>query len=112
MRHLSRRLEVVEQKLGRVDEAEQWEESRAWWEAYLPILRDWLSGEITRAEHDAWRLANGGPDADKPLTPWEQAKKDRAIAEVMQQLGQMSERLHHFAHVQTTGGKRPELAER
>ena len=98
MQALIRRLEAIERRLGRVDEAERWKTSRAWWAAYMPILRDWLAGRISEAEHDEWFDAHPSLCRRQgPLTPEEIRERDRVIAALQERFQQMRKRLEQQA---------------
>ena len=115
MRRLSRRLEMVERRMGQTDERALWQAIYQRLPAETAQLVRWIQRDITFEQLQDWYAANPIQASGFPrLTsgPEDPHERERAIAEVMQKLRQTSERLHHFAHVQSTGGKRPELTER
>ena len=96
-RGLIHRLEVVEQRLGRVDEAERWETSRSWWITYTPVLRNLLDCQISKTAHEAWLEAHPSSCRRQRLTPEEIRERDRVIEALQEQFQQMRARLEQQA---------------
>ena len=115
MRRLSRRLEMVERRMGQTDERALWQAIYQRMPAETAQLVRWIQGDITFEQLQDWYDANPIQASGFPrLTSGAEDphERERAIAEVMQKLRQTKERLHNFAHAHMIQGERPELAER